>query len=42
MRKKLALLMATALCVTSIPQTGLIGMAAEEMASETEGVLGGG
>ena len=29
MRRRLALLMATVLCVTSVPQTSLIGMAAE-------------
>ena len=35
MRRRLALLMATVLCVTSVPQTSLIGMAAEH-APETE------
>lgn len=36
MRRRLALLMATVLCVTSVPQVRLIGMAAEETAPETE------
>ena len=36
MRRRLALLMATVLCVTSVSQTSLIGMAAEETAPETE------
>ena len=36
MRRRLALLMATMLCFTSVPQTGLIGLAAEETAPETE------
>ena len=35
MRRRLALLMATVLCVTSVPQTSLIGVAAEH-APETE------
>ena len=36
MRRRLALLMATVLCVTSVPQVSLIGIAAEETAPETE------